>query len=68
MALLKLNVDFDPMVIGVDTRDSCSEKRVKGDPQDQSGEEAPESPAQSERLERKSTGKINRAKKIMKNG
>jgi hypothetical protein len=36
MALLKLNVDFDPMVIG----------------------------AESERLERKSTDKINRAKKI----
>jgi hypothetical protein len=31
-ALLKLNVDFDPMMIGADTRDSCSEKRVKGDP------------------------------------
>jgi hypothetical protein len=31
-ALLKPNVDFDPMVIGADTRDSCSEKRVKGDP------------------------------------
>jgi hypothetical protein len=32
MALLKLNVDFDPMVIGADMRDSCLEKRVKGDP------------------------------------
>jgi hypothetical protein len=31
-ALLKLNVDSDTMVIGADTRDSCSEKRVKGDP------------------------------------
>jgi hypothetical protein len=33
LALLKLNVDFDPMVIGADTRDSCLEKQVKGDPQ-----------------------------------
>jgi hypothetical protein len=31
-AQLKLNVDFDPMMIGADTRDSCLEKRVKGDP------------------------------------
>jgi hypothetical protein len=30
--LLKFNVDFDPMVIGADTRDSCLEKRVKEDP------------------------------------
>jgi hypothetical protein len=32
MALLKLNVDFDPMVIGADTPDFCLEKRVKGHP------------------------------------
>jgi hypothetical protein len=32
MALLNPNVDLDPMAIGADTRDSCSEKRVKGDP------------------------------------
>jgi hypothetical protein len=32
MDLLKFNVDYDPMVIDADTRDSCSEKRVKGDP------------------------------------
>jgi hypothetical protein len=28
MALLKLNVDLNPMVIGANTRDSCLEKRV----------------------------------------
>jgi hypothetical protein len=60
-ALLKLNVDFGPMVIGADTRDSCSEKCVKGDP---TGSEAarrlPNRPLKSERLERKSTGQINR--------
>jgi hypothetical protein len=44
------------MEIGADTRDFCLEKRVKGDPQ-----EAPEPPEESERLFRKSTGKINRA-------
>jgi hypothetical protein len=63
MALLKLNVNFDPMAIGADTRDSCSEKLVKGDP---AGSEAarrlPNRPRESERLERKSTDKINRAK------
>jgi hypothetical protein len=40
-----LNVDFDPMVIGADKLDSCLEKRVKGTPQAQSGEDAPEPPA-----------------------
>jgi hypothetical protein len=50
-ALLKLNVDFDPMVIVADSRDSCLEKRVRENSQ-----------AESERLKRKSTGKINRAK------
>jgi hypothetical protein len=45
LALLKLNVDFDPMVTGADTRDSCSEKRVKGDSQAKKHEEAPEPPA-----------------------
>jgi hypothetical protein len=61
-ALLKLNVVYIPMIIGANTRDSCLEKWVKGDPaQAQSTAEAPEPPAYSERLERNSTGKINRA-------
>jgi hypothetical protein len=51
LVLLKINVDFDLMVIRSDTQDSGLEKRVKGDPEE----------AQSERLEWKSTGKINRA-------
>jgi hypothetical protein len=41
MALSKLNVDFDPMVIGADTRVCCLEKRVKGG---RSGKKAPERP------------------------
>jgi hypothetical protein len=32
MALLKLNVDFDPMVIGAEGARLLREKRVKGDP------------------------------------
>jgi hypothetical protein len=32
LALLKHNVDFNPMVIGANKRDSCLVKRVKGDP------------------------------------
>jgi hypothetical protein len=31
-ALLKLNVDFDPMVIGAEGARLLREKRVKGDP------------------------------------
>jgi hypothetical protein len=50
------------MVIGADTRDSCLEKRVKGDHQAQeAARRIPNRPLKSERLERKSTGKINRA-------
>jgi hypothetical protein len=52
------------MVIGTDTRDSCGKCELRETPQEQSDEEAPEPPAESERLERKSTGKINRAKRI----
>ncbi|RFU66979.1 hypothetical protein D0469_16160 [Peribacillus saganii] len=36
-------------------------KRVKGDPTGTSSEDAPEPPAESEYMERKSTGKFNRA-------
>jgi hypothetical protein len=49
------------MVIGTDTRDSCGKSELRETPQEQSDEEAPEPPAESEHLERKSTGKINRA-------
>jgi hypothetical protein len=52
MAPLKLNVDFDPMVIGEDMRDSCGKSELRETPQEQSDEEAPEPPAESERLER----------------
>jgi hypothetical protein len=55
------------MVIGEYTRDSsCGKSGLMETPQAQCGEEAPEPPAESE-LERKSTGKINRAyNKVLK--
>jgi hypothetical protein len=51
------------MVIGADTRDSCGKSELRETPQEKSDEEASEPPAESERLERKSTGRINRAKR-----
>jgi hypothetical protein len=45
MALLKLNVNFDPIVIGADTRDSCGKSGLRETPQALSEEEAPEPPA-----------------------
>jgi hypothetical protein len=42
-------------------RESCLEKRVKGDSGLRSGEEAPEPFVENERMEWKSTGKINKA-------
>jgi hypothetical protein len=56
-ALLKLNGDFNPMVIGANTRDSCLEKRRSRSLR--SAEEAPEPPAEIKRLEWKSTDEIN---------
>jgi hypothetical protein len=48
--------------IDADMRDSCLEKRVKGDPADlEAARRLPNRPLKSERLERKSTGKIKRA-------
>jgi hypothetical protein len=60
-ALLKLNADFDPIAIGAETRDSCGKSELRETPQESRAEEAPELPAESERLERKSTGRINKA-------
>jgi hypothetical protein len=44
LALLKLNVDLNPMMIGTDTRESCGKSGLRKTPA-QSAEEAPESPA-----------------------
>ena len=63
--MLKLIVDFANMLIGAEGARLLREKRVKGDPTDLLLEEAPGPPAESERLERKSTGKFNRAYKLI---
>jgi hypothetical protein len=61
-ALLKLNVNFDPMVIGAEKRDSCGKSELKETLQAKTTvRRIPNRPLKSERLERKSTGKINRA-------
>jgi hypothetical protein len=39
LALLKFNLDFDPMVIGADTRESCWKSGLWETLQAQSGEE-----------------------------
>jgi hypothetical protein len=57
MALLKLNVDFDPMVIGAEGARLLREKRVKGDPTGAKRRGG----SRTARLERKSTGKMTRA-------
>jgi hypothetical protein len=49
------------MLIGVEGARLLREKRVNGDPAGLLLEEAPEPPSESELLERKSTGKFNRA-------
>jgi hypothetical protein len=56
-ALLKLNVDFYPMVIREDMRDSCLEKRVKGDP---SGSEAARRRSRNASEKREPRAEINR--------
>jgi hypothetical protein len=60
MALLKLIVIFEQPV------DSYGSADQRETPQEQSDEEAPGPPAERECLQRKSTGKFNRAQKIEK--
>jgi hypothetical protein len=50
--LLRLNVDFEPMVIGADTETSAQKSGLR---------ETPRRRKAARRLERKSTGNINRA-------
>ncbi|WP_245640343.1 hypothetical protein [Neobacillus massiliamazoniensis] len=54
-------VDFANMLIGAEGARLLRDKRIKGDPAGACAEEAPEPPAESERLEWKSTNKFNRA-------
>jgi hypothetical protein len=58
--MLKLNVDLDQCDWSGYAR-LLREKQVKGDPVGAKRREAPEPPAESERPERKSTGKNNKA-------
>jgi hypothetical protein len=60
-AVLKLNVDVCTLLIFATSARLLREKRVTGDPTCVYAEEAPEPPAESECLQRKSTVQLNRA-------
>ncbi len=65
MAVLKLIVDFGTLLIGVEGAKTPAGGRGRGDPagaQRRGG--SPDRPRKAKRLERKSTGKFNRAKII----
>ena len=57
MSMLKPNVDLNSMLIEAKVRDSCGKSRQRETPQEQSDEEAPGPPAESECLKRKSTSR-----------
>jgi hypothetical protein len=65
MALLKLNIVICTLLIFAASARLLREKRVTGDPAGVYAEEAPEPPAESECLQRKSTVQFNRAKIII---
>jgi GNAT superfamily N-acetyltransferase len=68
LALLKLNVDIYTLLIFAASARLLREKRVTRDPAGVYAEEALEPPAESECLQRKSTFKFNRTKKLEGDG
>jgi hypothetical protein len=61
MAILKNNVDFYNLLIGVEGAKTPAGVAVSGDPAGGTTRRLPERPRKAKRLERKSTDKFNKA-------